>query len=1418
MKDTVRIGSRRPARGPRPQSLHLEVNAARKLPGGAKRAMQWMVVALALACTRCKAMDPMFVRTFPTAGGLTFTLHDDIGSPIYAWPRTLLTYPVDFSARHIRAGELHVTQEQGAVIAFQLSEIRTRKDGTLQFAKVSFFSSLEPGTTHIFHLDGGGGSPTPSHAIIVSQSAADRIVDMGTLKVKLPVSQVITGTADAPGPLLALNRGQGWIGSSRLLSHGPRVTRIEAAALESGALFDIYRVTYIFAGGATYEATVKSVLGYPFVELSETMKGLEPKDGVAVEVDWTGFNPTKRFAANGFIQPPDGEPMDKPLHTPGIIEEPHWYPASAVEDPAREMLFHLAAFEGNAPKLDVPAMDFWEDAAGGSELSVFVPDTKTWDDHQYVVWEPSTRLQVSFRYAAGHLTWHWPIVSGTRTTGISLSDTKNGEAVTQGVRETYENAARESRTKFNQNTNYPGTLNQRYGQWLRSWYGGLSLDKVKDWSLSYPASLKPPVAAFQPDPANARPEDLEKLVYTSSLMTYPLGLDLGAMNISHRIVRPIVESYLQVRPHMPEPLRVKIDAVLLLSAYVNAGEDMAPVRVCITGTPNMSADGFSVPAELSVLYPEHPMAKEWAEQFEKTIQLQAQFYTRPDVPAYQSLGGRWTESLAIYNWAYFAPTLAAQISLTNADGKNRLANDLMAMRGRWMVDELSAPIWNPNPLWRVGQPTQKPKTESPWKSGIALTTENGFERQYTPHGAHGSGSGGAVPKDVPIVAHYLRNFDPLTAEHLLWAYAHRTSTFQGEGDEPFWQKATLDQERGNGGTNPHLRSVKYTGHGIILRAGVDTSEELSVHLDQVDQGPNYRWGDNGESSSGVLYFYANGQPWSGHEQENTGDHSNDDATGTTTFAVLHDHTWRSIGENVLDGPMFDLDIAQYGEIDARQDHDPYSWPNYRSRSVMLVGTDYMLLGDDADGETRFTWFTAKDLPFPKIAFLTPLTSRPDHWSEVTTRMSKGFLRDGIGASVVLVTHKKDEVELEHMKATPLQFPDGVGLSQYGWERGYDPVKTPGVYYVRTATSHDRAFRSFQPIHYRQADEEFAGMAGVIRTHNDGTTNLALLEGTMIAAKGVRIQLPDQARTAISATIGASGNLAGTYQSELATPVSIEISSGAALVCYIDGDRMTMSRLNDTVTFTLPAGRHGWELTRQPPKPPVPHILRTETGKGTAKIYFGKVPAANRYQLEMSTDNAATWTIAATATAGPFLLNNLSAGGKVHVRVAAISGDGSSVPGPEYPVYGSVTVPPAPDGLALELAPELVHAKWGEILGASEYRLYRRTAGQTNWALVYKGLDRVFDDHARGVTPPAYLPGRADNALDNKPEPIYEYAVAAVDGNGESAKSFIISTDPTGWLTWWPRGVERRFKRETGYWLPPNVPATMTPPLHYPERK
>jgi hypothetical protein len=133
-------------------------------PAGAALRLLGLAITLLLAAPAF-AQDPMFVKSLPAHAPLTITLHDDIASPIYTWPRTLLTYPVDFSARKIKVTELQLTAD-GQPIPFQLSDIKTAPDATLTFAKLSFFSTLTPGATHTFSLDPpppppAGGPPPP---------------------------------------------------------------------------------------------------------------------------------------------------------------------------------------------------------------------------------------------------------------------------------------------------------------------------------------------------------------------------------------------------------------------------------------------------------------------------------------------------------------------------------------------------------------------------------------------------------------------------------------------------------------------------------------------------------------------------------------------------------------------------------------------------------------------------------------------------------------------------------------------------------------------------------------------------------------------------------------------------------------------------------------------------------------------------------------------------------------------------------------------------------------------------------------------------------------------------------------------------------------------------------------------------------
>jgi hypothetical protein len=954
-------------------------------------------------------------RQFPPTGSLTLVLHDDINLPMYSWPRTLLTYPVDFSQSSVRPDHLQLVDDQtNQPTAMQLSELRQNPDGTLQFAKVSFFSDLAPGATNSFELRSLTTTATATRAL-VRERAQDNVIEIdgGPIQVKIPASQTIAAGQSVPAPIIAVNRGTGWMGDNQVLSTKKPVQSITTQRLESGPLFRTYAIDYKFAGGSEYLATLRVVAGYVFVELEEEMKGFTAEDGAVVEMSWTGFHPTKRFPAEDFDVQRDLHwlGIDEPVITPDIEEDPKWMPGNVIEDPSKDMAFELAAYSGNGVRDATPAASFWEDGSAGSELSVFALDTLKWQDHQYGIWQPTTALQVHFRHDArnGLLHWTWPLVTGSRSTGISLQNSRSAQEATETFVKIYRDLSQTIGGSYQvQDTR---ELKLRSAQLLRSWYGTMSLDHVKDMLLTYPQDARQPAPIFKSGETKT-PKEFNTRIRHSALTLYPLGTNLVAMDIRHReVYDALIPGFNRFRSQLSEGDLKRAVAMMLLSAYLNSSDDMAAVRICLGGTPNMCADGFAVPSEVTLLFPDHPMAAQWRDQFQKTLRLMACYYTRPDVPMWNALGGRWTESLSVYNWAYLRPTEIAQFCASSGDGHNRFANPWMAMRARWMVDELSAPIFNPNPYWRQPKDPHLPEVPKPaplstnWKEGMPLSAQFGFDRQYAPHGAHGSGTGILVPWLARDLAVQLQRYDPITAEHLFWAANQARSHDVGEiSPDSMWAQQILGAVPQNSGTQPRLTTCKYTGHGIILRAGVDTPAELSIHLDQIDQGPNYRWGDNGQGSCGVLYFYAGGKVWSAHERENTGDHYNEETVGETNFGFMLGGKYRGIGANTLDRPLYDLQIAQFGQLQSLRGPGAYSWPQYDSRSVLLVGTDYFVLLDRTAAQPipaagRFSWFQARDLPFPKLVFLKPLDARVDHWSEVQTQSSKGIIRDADGSSI-----------------------------------------------------------------------------------------------------------------------------------------------------------------------------------------------------------------------------------------------------------------------------------------------------------------------------------------------------------------------------------------------------------------------------------
>lgn len=1305
-----------------------------------------------------------------------FVLKDRINFPAYSWPRTLLEYRAEFPKSGVDKAALRLVDDAtGEAVPFQYSA-----------STIHFFSDLPSGGKRSYSLIQNASIPVPASSAVTAKEHRRFIeIDGNGISCRIPKS-TRRMRGDVPGPILALNNGDGWIGSSLLISPNKKVKSIKTECLEDGALFQRWQVRYAFDGGGSYIATITVVNGYPFVDFMEEMTGLEEDDGVVVEMRWDGFDPKYRFGTDSWVTArADGSwPLiDEPIMTSQLEEDPTWDPG-VIEEVSKEMWMYLSPYSGNGIRELFPCVSFWEAGEGARELGVFVRDYKLWQDGKYGLWQPTRKLMVRFRYSDNSLYWTWPVASGTRSTALNLFDVEDGVQQVEAMRAIYETHV----PKISSNVRFDTkTMRLRYNQLLQQIYGPLSLNKVKDWQLTYPESAKRP-AALPLEGGKARSADeLEDLLFRSSFVFYPLGQNSwpGINSIQHRFVYDwAVDGLTRLSGSMTPKQRERVDALMLLAGYLLTGEAMHPIRNCMAGAPNMAADGWSVPMEIAYLYPEHPMAEEWREYFQRYWSLSHVYFTRPDLPQFEAHGGRWAESLSVYNWAHLNPTLAAALMGYLTDGIVRTASPETAKRGRWMVDMLTAPIHNPDPYWRQKTGAKKPDVP-----------ENVRVRQYPAHGAHGSGTAVMPPDMLHIYAYGLRNYDPLTAEHLFWV---KTVPFHENGRGKFdWEAYGKEKLPENSGTPPDLKSCKYTGHGLVLRAGVGTDDELSIHLDQTDRGPNYRWGNGGRGAAGTLYFFADGKIWTGHEREDAGDHDIDDTDGTTTFGVMKNGSYRSIGRNLLDQPLMDLGVAQMATLKSRPGDSAYSWPEYESRSVMLVGTDYFLLYDKVGTigrtSTRFSWFVPKDGEFPEIAFLKPAKTRQDHWREIITPMAKGFQRDAKGSCLTFVTARKDSVRLSGMQGRRIPFLSFAPIKDYQKKT----TLPEGVYRVATATSSDLFFRDETRIEYVGDGIEFSGLAGVVRRLKSGGKELALFGAGSIRVDTFGAELFSES-DGISMTETKLG-LSGRVYSQKGDAVSMDFQ-GLEGRLYIDGLAVEFAGGN----VEIPKGLHEWEFTASKPKPMVPSIVRTENFAGGAKVVHTETGGAERYEVRCGAD--------AKPVAGA-KLSGLE-DGKYYVQVRGLNSDQASDWSAVYPLYVSSEPPAHPDGLALELGEGTVTLSWGEVLGASEYRLYRRVRGEQDFELVFQGLEKRFvDKNLKGVVPCALLPGRADNPPYDGI--VYEYAVSAVNGNGEGAKSEVHSTDPTSWLNWRPGRVPVEFHRDTEYWKEPYVPAEQAVPYAYP---
>jgi hypothetical protein len=648
------------------------------------------------------------------------------------------------------------------------------------------------------------------------------------------------------------------------------------------------------------------------------------------------------------------------------------------------------------------------------------------------------------------------------------------------------------------------------------------------------------------------------------------------------------------------------------------------------------------------------------------------------------------------------------------DGKQHLAQSQMLPIADWLLNALSAPFAGEAPAVTASMDMHEMHT---W--GMVLPG-SASRRVYPPIGAHSERRN--PPRELWYLGISLRNFAPLVAEHLMWAARPDDDAIEIHVKPDFPWQVMYDQPE-NRGTNPHLRTSKYTGYGVVLRAAVDTPQEISIHLQQIDDGPNYRWGVAAEGGCGVVYFFANGKGYSHNGPEDQGDRSAQDTDFCTNFGAwrpvplpiadqsamaqkLFSHhdggpsgTFRAIGQNVLSQPVHDLEIAQFAELRSRQGEEAYSWPEYISRSVLLAGCEYFLLYDQLYNQVithRFSWFVRKGDVFPTLISLrgrgANIVQSSTLFTDVETEKTKGRWYDGAGDSLMLVSHRSDLA---------------VEPRAYGCR-----VRAEGI--------DDITICCTEPVTVEEAGLSFEGAIGLLRKRASAT-ELALIRGSRIGVDSFVIHV--EGTVAIAAKVEQPGDgristVRGRYHAVGNASFAINLEGGRI---YVDGAEAKAMKDGAFLRITCEPGVHLWEWSEGLPMPMTPEIQRTEYLPEAVRVVATPAAGTARYKLQWSSDDGTTWRDSGLTSSSPqLILRHPQPAKKYHVRMYAENAEHRSAASAEYPVYPSQQPPAAPDGLTLEATLKGLAVTWGEVLGATGYRVYTSHDAGKKQQIVYSG--------------------------------------------------------------------------------------------------
>lgn len=1246
-----------------------------------------------------------------------FELKDVLNHHQYRWPTTVVSFPIRTNLlEQFAENEMLLLDETGNPIPFQLRELPSQEEGdSSKSTRIFITTGLNTGQHRRFTLYSSSkrsvheDPPRKVESLYIHQVENKSIVHNGRIQLNVIVPPVAQAWS-AEQPIFTIGEPGGRAIGEAYLDTKHSLSQVISACTAEGPVFYEHSLTFRFAGGASYQIILRLAEGKDYAELREEMEGFRPEDAAQLRIEWQSFAPAQRYLQGRGFEKID-QYMNDGGELPSIVTSyVNWVCWQKTK---------TAVFTDHE-----------------TSIGVFTKDIDSWNDGEYALWGTTPTHAIRFywedslRKGSKQLRWVYPLSAGMRCTAVAL----------------YE-AGKDAAAKH-----------EAYINDLYLWHEFLNLDKVKDWVLEWEEDQQAYPRFFRHDnlPAEKiaskfferteRPaaSDLEAIINN---LSFCLNHVYETNPVAAREFFAWVPIFDLTAPTMTREQFNRFKTACAFMAYVHNDANLMPVRHMLSGHPNFLVDMMAVAGMMSALFPNHPSAIEWKEQFERTMALNMKYHVRPDVPEWEADGGRHTENLACYTHANLNAMMKPAKLLRKAWKENPVLYPAYTKWMDWLLHALSAPV-----------------------DGL---------RHYPSQGAHAGGhvDDYTVPLHIRMAGEELTEYDPLLAEYLMNVSTADARTFEEKikGSE-IWRALPPGSSVSQQGTRPPLRSRKFTGYGFIMRSEVGTPNEMSVHLQQIDEGPNYRWGRAGNGGNGVIYYYAAGKRYSFNRKEDIGDDNMGDVQGSSNFGVLYGHEFRSIGRNELTEPLLDFGFAQFALIHAGLGASPA----YRSRSVLMSGSDYIVIYDqvgDMRVRGRFSWFVSEKDEFPSIRQLKPgvagYAAKPGIPAELGPHQyanrheeSKGLHFDGSGNFLTMISHHTNAY---NGFGPILQ----VDTTDYGAK-------------IKLSGREDYIFRDEAEIHYDSRGITFTGYAGIVRLHGEYKAEAAIFQGKRIAVRGVDISI----RPADGSGAPEAAGIGFTLEQEQLRgqmfcrgAQSVEISLPEALASedfrfYMDGKPHPFERSGDrTIVLLFEPGRHAWQWTVGLPVPEQVQVTGYTAASGLAAMKWAPSAGAECYHIDISGDCGVTWTSAARDIRATSYTLTGEDGSKRHIRVRAANSDHEGEWSYDYPVYFTESAPKAPDGLRIRRFDEGFALTWGWQLGADRYKVYRREQEAGTFEVIYEGEQPYYTDQDVSA-------GR-----------VYEYRVSACNGNGEGPLSPARNTKPGGLVDWDPR-PEETFRRDT----------------------